>query len=120
MTERDADRLLGILIAATPDWNDILADEFRSMFVGFDDAQALENVINRMTRQESPRRPAMSDVMTAYANEGRYLERHGRTGRMVSFDEGIQLAWDAYRKAAMLDGKEPNRAMFGRLIQGLR
>ena len=120
MMERDADRLLGILIAATPDWSDVLADEFRRMFVGFDDAQALENVVNRITRQDSPRRPAMSEMMRAYANETDYLERHGRTGRIVSFEEGIQIAWDAYRKAAMLDSKEPNRALFGRFIGGLR
>ena len=125
MQRSDAIRLVGLLAGAGHRWTDahveIYADEMQQL----EDAQAAEDAVRRIIRTwDKPVRVPVATIHSEYRRDAdrRATERRvlGRPENIVDFDTGIRLAWEAYRKAAMMDGKEPNRALFYRWIAELR
>lgn len=124
MQRSDAIRLVGLLAGAGHGWTDahveIYADELQQL----DDALAAEDAVRRIIRTwDKPVRVPVATIIAEYRRDAdrRATERRvlGRPENVVSVQEGIRLAWDSYRKACMLDGKEPNPSLFGRFMQGL-
>jgi hypothetical protein len=119
MRQSDAERVLGILVGATSGWSDDIVDEMLLTVAGWDDVQAAERAVARFTRPDGRARPRLAQLIDAYAEEEQRRIPYG-SGRLVPFEEGIQIAWRAYVGEAHRLGKQPNRETFGQWAKILR
>jgi hypothetical protein len=119
MRQSDAERVLGILVGATSGWSDDIVDEMLLTVAGWDDVQAAERACARFTRPDGRARPRLAQLIEAYAEEEQRRIPYG-SGRLVPFDDGIQIAWRAYVGEAHRLGKQPNRETFGQWAKILR
>lgn len=119
MRQSDAERAFGILAGATTGWTDDLADEFLLTIAGWDDVQAAERACARFTRPDGRARPRLAQLIAAYNEEEQRRIPYG-SGRLVPFEEGINIAWRAYVGEAHRLGKQPNRETFGQWAKILR
>ena len=120
MTESEAIRLAGMLAAIGHGWTDLHIDMYAGEFQSWDDADAAEVVIRRAIRtwNRAVRIP-FGELHQDYLREvdRRAALRPGiPSGRVVPFERGVQIAWEAYEREARRTGREPNRALFGKYL----
>lgn len=122
MQTSDAIRLVGMLAATGHGWTDAHVDIYASEIASLSDLEAAEAAVARIIRTwEKPLRVPIATILSEYRrdaerrqNEARVL---GKPERIVSREEGVRLAWQEYRRACMMDGKEPNQRLFGSLAR---
>lgn len=125
MQRSDAIRLVGLLVSVGHGWTDTHVESYTAELVRLNDAEAAEAAIMRIIRTwDKPVRVPVGVILAEYQiDAGRReteMRKLGRHENIVTFDEGIRLAWNAYRQAALDDGKMPDVRLFNRWIAELR
>ena len=110
---------IAYLVAATAGWTDEAVTLYVSEAQNYHDPNAfLESCKNLAKRWKENRRPFMYDINVAYQEVLRQrqmdmaLPSGEGSGRIVSFEEGIKIATEAYESECKRLGKEPDRAIF--------
>jgi hypothetical protein len=121
MKESDAIRLAGMLAVTGHGWTDAHVEVYAAEFAAeMPDAVAGEAAVRAMIRSwDKPVRIPLGAILQQYRIE---VERRAASaprmisvGRVVSFEEGVEIAWRAYVAEAQRLGRQPNARLFGAL-----
>lgn len=109
---------LGSLAGVTPGWNndsDVIMD-YAERLIDLGDPVALMQACEKIaTTWTEPRRPPLAHILNIYRQEHQRRAPQALSyspGKHVSFEQGIEIAWQAYRQEVVRQGREPDRKKF--------
>lgn len=126
MTESDAAQLVGLLVAGTNGWDDHQAALWVAELQRLADPQAARDVILLQIRTRTrPGHPTLGEFLRDYSHE---IDRREAMrpalpqprGSVISSEQGLRLAWEAYAAECRAEGREPDQRLFRSLSGSLR
>jgi len=132
MTEDEAYNVMSSLVVGFSGWTEPKMELWVQQLQSLGDTEAAMVAANDLLQTHTnPGVPPWAVFKQAYDGRRRALEEHRSESRRAleesslsktrypSFEEGVEIAWDAYQDECRLRGKAPNREYFDSILSGM-
>jgi hypothetical protein len=109
--------MTGLLAVGTNGFDNPSTDLYASRFSELENEEALQRAVEMIVNTwDRGYRPPLNVVLEQYRRELRRIEERDQPrsieGNYPTFEQGVQIAWEAYCAEVRRQGKEPNRRVF--------
>ena len=109
--------LTGILGVGTHGFDNASTDLYAARFAELENEEALQRAVDVIVNTwDRGYRPPLNTVLEQYRRELRRIEDRDRPralgAKYPTFEQGVQIAWEAYCAEVRRMGREPDRKVF--------